>query len=563
MKKLPVGLSDFKELIEQNYYYVDKTLFIKELLDQGDKALLLPRPRRFGKTLNLSMLRYFFEKTDKDNSSLFRRLKIWQAGEEYTSRQGKYPVIYLTFKDVKEQDWKSALRKIKRLIQAEFARHKYLRKSKEWEPEDRAYFADLLALRAEQSDYEESLKQLTHELSRYHGQRAILLIDEYDTPIHAGYLNGYYAEVVSFMRNFLSAGLKDNPHLEKGVLTGILRVAKESIFSGLNNLGVFTLLSHSFADKFGLTESEVKQMLKIFHAEADEHSVNQWYNGYCFGETVIYNPWSIINYLSNRADGLKPHWLNTADNTLIEQLLTRGGKELQTELESLIKGEGVEKQIEENIVFKTLDKREGLHWSFLLFSGYLKYQTKQLDAFDPAKLLCRLVIPNQEVRSFYIDVVKHWFGDRVESNKVKALLPALVKGDIRNFERFLREIVADVFSYHSFGKESEKAYQAFVIGLLVWLGSEYEVKSERESGYGRSDVMIIPRDPARIGYVIEFKKIDAYEKETIEIATAKAFAQIMERDYAAELRRRGISLIKQLAVVFKGKQVWVKEQSEV
>ncbi len=561
MQKLPVGLSDFKELIAGNYYYVDKSLLIKEVIDQSAIAMLLPRPRRFGKTLNLSMLRYFFEKTEDDRSRFFRHLKIWQTGDEYTSRQGKYPVIYLTFKDVKEKDWKSALRKIKRLIQAEFTRHKYLRESKAWEKEEREYYAGIRGLRAEQSDYEDSLKQLSDHLSRYHDQRVILLIDEYDTPIQAGYLNGYYAEVVSFMRNFLSGGLKDNPHLEKGVLTGIMRVAKESIFSGLNNLGVFTLLSHSFADKFGLTEPEVKQMLQDFHAEADEQAVNQWYNGYRFGETVIYNPWSLLNYLSNRADGFKPYWLNTADNTLIEKLLTRGGKELQAELESLIKGESVEKPIEENIVFSALEKKEDSHWSFLLFSGYLKYQSKRADAFDPAKLLCRLVIPNQEVRSFYIDVVKQWFAGRLENKKVQAMLQALIKGEVKTFERFLREMVADIFSYHNFGKDSEKVYQAFVIGLLVWLAGEYEVKSDRESGYGRSDVMIIPRDAARIGYVIEFKKIDAYDKETLEIAAAKAFTQINERNYAAELLNRGIANVKQLAVVFKGKQVWVKEQT--
>jgi len=310
MQKLPIGLSDFKEVIKDNYYYVDKSLLIKELIDQGTKVVLLPRPRRFGKTLNLSMLRYFFEKTAEDTSHLFRHLKIWQAGEEYAGRQGKYPVIYLTFKDVKELNWESALRKIKRLIKAEFLRHKYLRESKGFAVEQRKYYADIMNLKADQSDYEDSLKQLSHDLAEFYGQQVMLLIDEYDSPIQAGYVNGYYAKVVGFMRNFLSGGLKDNPHLEKGVLTGIMRVAKESIFSGLNNPGVYTILSHGFADKFGLTESEVQQMLKDFQLEALYQDVNKWYNGYIFGETVIYNPWSIINYLANPADGFKPYWLN-------------------------------------------------------------------------------------------------------------------------------------------------------------------------------------------------------------------------------------------------------------
>jgi len=288
MQKLPVGLSDFKEVIEGNYYYVDKTLLIKELIDQGDKVLLLPRPRRFGKTLNLSTLRYFFEKpalptalgrpgTADDNSHLFRHLQIWQAGEEYTGQQGKYPVIFLTFKDIKESNWKSALQKIKRLLQAEFLRHQYLRAGNGLGAEEREYFQGIVKLAADQSDYEDALKQLSYYLSRHHNQKVFLLIDEYDTPIQAGYVNGYYAEVVGFMRNLLSGGLKDNVNLEKGVLTGIMRIAKESIFSGLNNPGVFTLLSRSFADKFGLTESEVKQMLQDYRVANHYQDVNKWY----------------------------------------------------------------------------------------------------------------------------------------------------------------------------------------------------------------------------------------------------------------------------------------------
>lgn len=559
MKKLPVGLSDFKQVIEDDYYYVDKSLLIKEIVDQGAVALLLPRPRRFGKTLNLSMLRYFFEKTESDTSALFRHLKIWQAGEEYTKRQGKYPVIYLTFKDVKEANWESALRKIERLIQAEVVRHKYVRSMPEMGDEQREYYDGLMNLRAEQADYEDGLKQLTHDLARFHNERVVVLIDEYDTPIQAGYLNGYYAEVVGFLRNFLSAGLKDNPHLSKGVLTGVMRLAKESIFSGLNNLEVYSLLSHDFADKFGLTEAEVKQMLRDFECEGDEESVNQWYNGYRFGSVVIYNPWSIISYLNKREDGFKPYWLNTSDNTLIEQLLTRGGVELKDELESLIKRERVEKPIEENIVFAEIEQQDDVLWSFLLFSGYLKYVGKrQLND----RWFYQLQIPNREVSSIYTRLVERWFKARFDNRKQQAMLQALVKGEIKNFERHFRELVASIFSYHNFGDEAEKVYQAFVIGLLVWLGNEYEIKSERESGYGRCDLLIIPRDLSRVGYVIEFKKVLADENEDAECATEKAFAQIIERNYAAELTARGVKNIKLLAIIFHGKQVWVREKTE-
>lgn len=562
MQKLPVGLSDFKEVIKDNYYYVDKSLLIKELIDQGNKVVLLPRPRRFGKTLNLSMLRYFFEKTEEDTSHLFRHLKIWQAGEEYTQRQGKYPVIYLTFKDVKDANWESALRKIKRLIKAEFRRHKYLRASKNFEVEDKEYYAGIISLQAEQSDYEDSLQQLSQDLARFHGEQVILLIDEYDTPIQAAYVNGYYTKMIGFMRNFLSGGLKDNPHLEKGVLTGIMRVAKESIFSGLNNPGIFTLLQPEFASAFGLMESEVEQALRDFNVFDQYDKVRHWYNGYVFGERIIYNPWSIVNYLNSANKTFRPYWLNTSDNALIEQLLTRGGKELQAELESLIRGESLEKPVDENIVFRDLDKKENLLWSFLLFGGYLKYQTQRPDDFDPAITLCRLVIPNLEVRSMYLRIVQQWFSSRMENRKLELMLKALTGGDLETFEELFAELVENSFSFWSTGgRDAEKVYKAFAIGLLVWLAGRYEVKSERESGLGRYDVMLIPKDLRDAGIIIEFKKVNQKRGETKETAIAKAFQQIEEKKYAGELQGRGVQNIRKLAIVFKGKQVWVREKA--
>lgn len=570
MQKLPVGLSDFKQVIEKNYYYVDKSLFIKELMDQGAVAMLIPRPRRFGKTLNLSMLRCFFEKpalpttlgrpgTETDTSHLFRHLKIWQAGKEYTSQQGKYPVIYLTFKDIKEPNWESAQEKIKRLIQDEFLRHNYLRNEKELETEEQEYFDGITNLTASQNAYEDSLKKLSRYLARHHQQQVILLIDEYDTPIQAGYVNGYYAEVVGFMRNFLSGGLKDNPHLEKGVLTGIMRVAKESIFSGLNNLGVFTLLRSEFSAAFGLTESEVEQALRDFQLSDQYENIKNWYNGYIFGDQIIYNPWSIINYLDSADKEFLPYWVNTSDNAIIEQLLTRGGTELKSELESLIKGEKIEKPIEENIIFRDIEKKDNLLWSFLLFGGYLKYVGKRT---LNKKMLLDLQIPNLEVSYIYDHLVEGWFEARLENEKLKMMLKALIDGDVETFEEFFAELVANSFSFwDAGGRDPEKMYQAFVIGLLVWLSGRYEVKSNRESGYGRYDVMLIPRDTRAAGIIIEFKKVNTKRGETKESAFAKAFKQIEEKNYAAELQQRGIQQIRKLAIVFKGKQVWVKEQS--
>jgi hypothetical protein len=564
MQKLPVGLSDFKRVIAENYYYVDKSLLIKELVDQGAQALLVPRPRRFGKTLNLSMLRYFFEKPEEDTSTgaagqLFRHLKIWQAGEEYTSRQGKYPVIFLTFKDAKTSQWSDCLGYIKDIIREEYKRHDYLLAGDTLKSDEKEGFARIIQLTADNGEYARSLNKLSEYLAQYHQQKAILLIDEYDTPIQAGYVNGYYADVVGFMRNFLSGGLKDNLHLEKGVLTGIMRVAKESIFSGLNNLGVFTLLSHGFADKFGLTESEVKQMLKDYQIEDQYQTINKWYNGYIFGDTVIYNPWSIINYLNNFADGFKPYWLNTSDNAIVEQLLTRGGVELQSELESLIKGESVEKPIEENIVFGELEHRDDLLWSFLLFGGYLKYVGKrELNK----RWLYQLQIPNLEVGYVYDRLVEKWFEKRLDNKKLQMLLTALLGGDMEAFEELLAELVENSFSFwDAGGRDAEKVYQAFVIGLLVWLSGRYEVKSNRESGFGRYDVMLIPKDQRAAGIIIEFKKVNKRRRETKEQAFAKAFRQIEEKKYASALQQRGIQQIRKLAIVFAGKKVWVKEKA--
>lgn len=555
-RKLPVGLSDFKRVISDNYYYVDKSLFIQELIDQGAQALLIPRPRRFGKTLNLSMLRYFFEKTEEDHGALFHHLKIWQAGEEYTRHQGKYPIIFLTFKDVKESTWESALEKIKRLIQEEFARHHEVRSAGTLNKGGEEYFDSIAKLTASQGAYEDSLKKLCEYLAQYYGKQVVLLIDEYDTPIQAGYVNGYYSEVVGFMRNFLSGGLKDNMHLEKGVLTGIMRVAKESIFSGLNNLGVFTLLRNEFSDSFGLTEDETTQALNDFRLVQQQSEVKAWYDGYVFGDRVVYNPWSIINYLNSADKECRPYWVNTSDNAVIEQLLTRGGVELQADLESLINGEGIEKSIEDSIVFSEIAHSDDLLWSFLLFGGYLKYVGKRpLDT----SWLYRLQIPNAEVRHVYERLVRRWFETRFENNKTQMMLQAFTRGEVKEFERYFRDLVLNVFSYHDFGDESEKVYQAFTIGLLVWLGGQYEIKSNRESGYGRYDVMVIPRDLTRVGYVIEFKKVDAYENETPEIAVQKALLQIEEKKYTAELFARGIKTVKRLAVVFEGKQVWVKQ----
>jgi len=550
MKKLPIGVSDFKKIVEDNYYYVDKTLFIKEIIDSGDLIILLPRPRRFGKTLNLSMLKYFYDccpvtwapdsgseppstvkgtQPTDTSKHLFDSLAICSAGQEYLDKMGKHPVIFLTFRLIKEKTWKSCLGKIKELIQDEYVKHDYLLDSSRMKSTEKKYFQKIIDLKGDEGNYENSLGKLLIFLSRYYDERAVILIDEYDAPVHAGFTYGYYEEIINFMRNFLSGGLKDtDQYLEKGIVTGILRIAKESIFSGLNNPGVYTLLSLKFSDHFGFTEEEVGTMLRDFQVLDMVDQVQLWYNGYLFGGKVIYNPWSIINFLNSEEKKLLPYWINTSDNQIVETLLTMGGKELKEELEQLIRGESIQKAIDENILLKDITLREDSLWSFLLMSGYLKQTSERQDDIS-GKFYYSLSIPNKEVKFTYTGIIDRYFSTKIENKKLEIMLKAFIEGDVELFEKMLKMLVLAVFSYHDFGNEPEKVYHALVAGLLIWISNTHEIKSNRESGYGRYDIMIIPKDPTKTGYVIEFKSVDPDENETVETATEEALKQIEEK----------------------------------
>jgi len=578
MKKLPIGISDFKDIITNDYYYVDKTLFIKAIIDSGDKILLLPRPRRFGKTLNLSMLKYFYDccpetwspisnsqpspakksqTPGNTNKNLFDSLAICRAGKEYLDKMGKHPVIFLSFRSIKELDWKSCMSKIKDLIQKEYARHYYLIESQKLRPFEKDYFQKIIDLKGDEGNYENSLENLLIFLSRFYNERAVILIDEYDAPVHAGFTSGYYEEIINFMRNFLCGGLKDtDQYLEKSILTGIMRIAKESIFSGLNNPGVYTLLSKKFNDYFGFTEPELKNILDDFKVMDMYDRVQLWYNGYLFGGKVIYNPWSIINFLNDEEKKLKPYWINTSDNRIVETLLTTGGKELKEELEQLIRGETIEKAIDENIILKEVTLREDLLWSFLLMAGYLKQASERRDDISE-KTYYSLSIPNKEVRASYTGIIDRYFSTKIENKKLEIMLKALIEGDVELFEEMLQKVVNAVYSYHDFGDEPEKVYHALVAGMLTWITNTHEIKSNRESGYGRYDIMIIPHDPTQVGYIIEFKK--TRKNETIETAVKSALQQIEEKKYETELVQRGIKHIKKLAIAFSGKEVSVKQ----
>lgn len=555
-KNIALGISDYKRIIEENYYYIDKTLLIKELIDNGMTVTLLPRPRRFGKTLCLSMLKYFFEETQTDNSHLFKQFKIWHAGEEYREKQGKYPVIFLTLKDVKSDTWPMAYSKIIDEISLEYQRHEYLLRSDILNPWEKETIENVIYKKASDSDYENAIKNLCIYLKRHHGQRVIVLIDEYDTPIHSGYFYGYYTSIINFMRNFLGGGLKDNNFLEKGIVTGILRVAKESIFSGINNLEFCSVLSYQYSDKFGFIEEETEDILKYFETDDKIDQVRKWYNGYKYGDTTVYNPWSVLSYIRKRKEGFVPHWINTSSNDLVKILITQGGESVKKELEDLISRKSIRKEVNEDTVFSEIEKSSGSVWSFLLFGGYLKVAGRDI---ENKRVMCNLMIPNLEVEYFFERIIDGWFAETIQSDKSEMMLNSLVRGDIETFEDIFAEYVEKSMSFFDpQGNDAEKVYHSFVLGLLVNLSSSYEVKSNRESGHGRYDIIVIPKNPEKPGVIIEFKKVNRRRKETLEEACQEALRQVEDRNYKQELTDRGVGNIISLGIAFNGKDIMIK-----
>jgi hypothetical protein len=560
MKKLPIGQSDFRNIITENYYYIDKSLLIKEVIDDDALVMLLPRPRRFGKTVNLSMLRYFFEKVDNEQKTkrLFRGLAIEQE-DVFHTHCGQYPVIFLTFKNIKSTDLESALKAIKKIVSEEFKRHKYLLDSNNRLDEiEKKHFAEILALNADTTFFEDGLKDLSIYLFRYYNQKPVILIDEYDTPIHTAFVEGYYPEIVAFFRSFLGAGLKDNPYIFKGVLTGILRVARESIFSDLNNLGVYSLLRPEYCDKFGFTERDLKNMLKDYQIEHTFEEVNAWYNGYVFGETIMYNPWSILNFVASKDRISRTYWANTSSNRILKDIIGQAPAIVKVEFQDLLQDIPIKKELDENIVFTELTNNERAVYSFLVFSGYLK-------AFAPEEVNYRqyhsLLIPNQEVKQIFEDVILLWINESYENRKLQLMLHALVDNDIPTFEEILSDFVLSTLSYFDTPKQDvERVYQAFLLGMLINLSSAYEINSNKESGFGRSDISIIPKDIHKRAIIMELKKIGL--NETKDTALTNALKQIEEKQYETEIRKRGIQKITKLGVTFDGKRVWVQTGEE-
>ncbi len=555
-RPMPTGISDFRKLITGGYYYVDKSDFIREVIETGTEVILLPRPRRFGKTLNMDMLKNFFEKDREDAKDLFRGLSI-EKEKCFVLHQGKYPVISMTFKDVKESSWERCYEKISLMIRKLYNEHAPSLSECALSDLDREIITRILEGKASQSEYEEGLRHLSHMLHTCTGQPPVILIDEYDTPLHAGYLRGYYEQVIGFMRNFLSGGLKDNPHLFKGVLTGILRVAKESIFSGLNNLTVYSVLTSEFSEFFGFTDAEVRQMLSDYDIADHYDEISEWYDGYLFGGLTVYNPWSVISYVNSRNRKALPYWINTGDTSMLDRLATKDGKELREDIGRLLEGQTVEQPVYESIVMRDLDLRDDLLWSFLLFSGYLK-PIRQID--DET---WELGIPNKEVYLSYREMVRRWFAVKVEQNCLADMIRGLETGDAVLFERVLRKVVMQIMSCHDFSGAPEKVYHALVLGMLVWMAGKYEIRSNRESGYGRFDIMLKPKDIRKTGIVIEFKIVDGSGAEDYKEVLEDALKQIQDRKYATELTAAGVTEILEIAVAFRGKELWVKHRKSL
>lgn len=503
------------------------------------------------------MLSAFFARDEVDRSDLFSDLAVWQAGDDVRAHFARYPVIYVTFKDVKADTWTDCRAAIVDLIADTARAHTTEIEAVLTDPRERAVFQSLRDATPENAQLWRSLRLLSDLLHRANGEQCVILIDEYDTPLHAAWQHGYWDQAVELFRGLLGAAFKDNRYLFKGVLTGILRVAKESIFSGLNNLSVCSVLQPEFAEYFGFTNAEVVALAKACDASDALPELERWYNGYRFGGITIYNPWSVLNYFKSRDRIFRPYWVNTASNDLLRELMVQRSTLARTDLEIVLSGGSVRREIDENIVLRQIHSNSEILWSFLLFCGYLKAQSTEV---DDGRTYVQLAVPNREVQSalrgVFVDAMNETLGS---SDRVRDLCKALLDGDAKTFGRELGALLAATMSYHDLGgTQPEKVYQAFVVGLLVAMDATHEVRSNRESGYGRCDVLIAPRQAGQPGVAMELKVVDTEENETVETALDSAIAQLRDRDYAQALRERGAAPVRELAVVFDGKRAWVR-----
>ena len=551
-KGIGIGVSDFKMLRIRNNYYIDKTMYIKDIIDNQSSVILVTRPRRFGKTLNMSMLKYYFDCRQKDSKELFNGLKIMKQDEKYKEKLGKYPVIYLTLKDAGLMTYEMMIMQLKTIMMELFYEHKELLEGEMSEGE-RNIFNKILSANATDLDLLNSLKMLSKLMSQYYNKPAILLLDEYDVPLQNAYVEGYYEEAMKFFKNFYGVTFKDNPYLEKTVITGVSRVAKESIFSGANNFKVYTVLDNEFADDFGITEEEMDKIIEDFEIQENKKEIKKWYDGYKIGEVEgIYNPWSILNYLADKK--LMPYWVNTSSNDLIKVIL-KNSSSVKEKMQELLKDKSIEVKINLDTVITGIENNEDNIWGLMLGTGYLKVE----EVIDNISKIYKVKLPNYEVKHLFEDIVDDWFRDKVIGNDLKSILKDLITLNLDEYEKKFEILVKEMFSYMDVGENTaENFYHAFVLGILVGLKDSYYVNSNRESGIGRYDIMLEPKNQNGNAFIMEFKVYREGKEENIKETIDNAKRQIEEKEYERNLKERGFNNITKMIYVFKGKEVSIE-----
>ena len=549
---LPIGVDNFEKLRDRGYYYVDKTLFIKDLIDMHGEVNLFTRPRRFGKTLNMSMLRYFYEISDEDRSRLFAGTKIMDAGEKYIEEMGQYPVISLSLKSMKQASYKSAFYCLKEDISREFNRHRNLSEGIETE-EIRLKYHRFAAGTAEDDEYLTALKFLSECLYFFYGRKTVILIDEYDVPLENAYFNGFYDRMVVLIRSLFESALKTNDTLEFAAVTGCLRISKESIFTGLNNLKVISIRDKSYAEHFGFTPDEVQLMLAHYGLEGNQEAVQKWYDGYQFGETEVYNPWSVINYVDScykdKKEFPRPYWSNTSSNSIVRTLVERADLSVKQEIEALIEGKTITKPIHEDITYDDMDSTQDNLWNFLFFTGYLK---KISEHQDGEEILVEMAIPNSEVRYIYKNTVLRWFEEKTKKKELSPLYESILDGDREKMAEILSENLMETISFYDY---QESYYHGFLAGMLKNIGN-YIVLSNRESGNGRPDIVLKYPSVRGKAVILEIKVARTYQE--LESKCDEALRQIDEQKYEEALRQEGYSDILKYGIAFYRKECVVK-----
>ena len=541
-----IGISDFKAIRMRKNYFIDKSMYIKDIIDNQSAVMLVTRPRRFGKTLNMSMLKYYFDCNAKDSKELFEGLKIMEQREKYTSKLGAYPCLYLTLKDVNDSNYENMILDFKTAILEMYREHIYLLDSDRIYQFEKDKIMDILYAREDEVALKTSVRELSSYLYRYYNKPVMLFIDEYDVPIQTAYIKKYYQQAMDFLKAFYGSTFKDNPYLEKTVLTGVSRVAKESIFSGANNFKVFTVLDNEFADDFGITSDEMDKVMQDFNVEDDKEEIKKWYDGYRIGNVEgIYNPWSVLNYLTDKQ--LKPYWVNTSSNDLIK-LTVKNSMTVKEKMERLLKDEEIEVPIKLETEIDGIENNEDNIWGLMLGTGYLKV-VEQID-----RKMYKVKLPNYEIKTLFEDMVDEWFSDKVQGNDLRSILKDLVELRLDEFQKKFRVLTKEMFSYMDVGENTaENFYHAFVLGMLVGLRDTYYVNSNRESGFGRYDIMLEPHDRNGNSFIMEFKVADSFEDESIEEVIESAKKQIEEKGYESNLRERGFNNITKIVFAFKGK----------